>query len=699
MTHNQSITLRDYQSASVNDIISAIAAKKNTVIQLPTGTGKTTVIAEVIRLWRSQHSQNQRALIVVHRIELVEQIIDRFKEFGIIAGKIKAGEPVNENYQIQVGLIQSLRSQTRRPASLGLIIVDEAHHINASSYSDLISYYEKYNPTVIGVTATPSRLDGKPLGSVFAQLYEYGQITDFITNGFLSSMKHFATGFPDLKYIKVKSTGDYDEKQLQAAMSNELIMANLIQGYEMHAQNKKMIVFAVNTEHANIIANRYCVAGYNAIAVDYKTATEVRKKIIDDFKNGQIQILVNVNLFTEGFDCPDVEVVQLARPTKSLNLYLQMIGRGMRIFPGKEHGIILDNAKLWEEHGLATRERKWSIDGLDKSDKSSIKVCVKSTNKENPGSENEIPQESNQLELIEIIQEQNNSPLNENPKYRSEEKLLHQLLLPDTITKIEKKLNGNFRNSKNLKIAISQNFLKHSITGQSISTRVFCNIIGARLSPTQNTISKKTLVEHWTYYRSSQLSEEYIKIHDCYNLIITWKEANKLIYPNRHQEMERLVLKENLRGFDRNKVFRFLNLPDEFLKKIREKINLEQVDLIYKRIIDVHSDEIARIINNSGKRTIISQKKVDIQPIQVSKPEIQKTGIIEYSKITEPQLEYRLAKVAVEFNRSYQVLADVLNKHGFNVIPKPTTKITVEMHKTLRREFNTPRKKEDPEIN
>ncbi len=696
MTHNQSITLRDYQSASVNDIISAIAAKKNTVIQLPTGTGKTTVIAEVIRLWRSQHSQNQRALIVVHRIELVEQIIDRFKEFGIIAGKIKAGEPVNENYQIQVGLIQSLRSQTRRPASLGLIIVDEAHHINASSYSDLISYYEKYNPTVIGVTATPSRLDGKPLGSVFAQLLEYGQITDFITNGFLSSMKHFATGFPDLKYIKVKSTGDYDEKQLQAAMSNELIMANLIQGYEMHAQNKKMIVFAVNTEHANTIANRYCVAGYNAIAVDYKTATEVRKKIIDDFKNGQIQILVNVNLFTEGFDCPDVEVVQLARPTKSLNLYLQMIGRGMRIFPGKEHGIILDNAKLWEEHGLATRERKWSINGLDKSNNSSIKVRVKSTSDEDNEKENQIPQESNQLELIEIIEKKSNPPHQNNLEHEFKQ----YLLLPDIADNIKNRLEGVFLFSDTLIIKNTETFFTHSITRQYISFSTFCNTIGIKLLPNQKSISKKKLYTHWNQFISSCTTDFY-QIHYCYNLIATWQESQTFIELNRYKEhkIKDEKLKDLLAFFYKNNTFRFLNLADDFLESIKNKISFEQVDLIYKRIIDLHFNEIAEIINNSEKGTLNTKKTVGIQPIQVSKPEIQKTEIIEYSEIPEPQLEYRLAKVAVEFNRSYQVLADVLNKHGFNVIPKPTTKITVEMHKTLRREFNTPRMKEDPEIN
>jgi superfamily II DNA or RNA helicase len=692
MVNNHGIQLREYQNSSVNDIIEAIRDKKNTVVQLPTGTGKTTVIAEVVRLWRAHYSQNQRALVVVHRIELVEQIVERFLQFGITAGKIKAGEPVNANFQIQVGLIQSLRNQSRRPATLGLIIVDEAHHINASSYSDLISYYDSYTPTVIGVTATPSRLDGKPLGKVFNQLLEYGQITTFIENGYLSHMKHFATGFPELKQIKIKSTGDYDEKALEKEMSNDRIMANLIKGYEMHATNKKMIVFAVNTEHANIIANRYCASGYKAQAVDYKTESTIRKNIIADFKVGKIQILVNVNLFTEGFDCPDVEVVQLARPTKSLNLYLQMIGRGMRTFPGKEFGIILDNAKLWEEFGLATRERQWSIHGLENTSKNIIKVRLKSDSEENLDRENEIPEESNQLELIEIIEDKTAIISTENPVSHGEKKLLHTLLVPRSIKIIENDLQKIFIFSNSLKIAESEKFGKHFITGQYISTATFCKIIGINLSIGQKSISKNKLISSWGVFINSLSSKEFKIIHLCYNYIIKWHEKQNFLTlnPFREDVMKEDALAQCLELFYSEKAFSYLNLPEDFLISIKNRINLKEVEEIYDRIMEVHYDEIANILGHSGKVYVKPQELIDAPLLNTR--EIEKLTITKIPAIEKSLNEYRLAKVATELNRSFQNLADIINLKGFNIKPKPTTKITEEMYQILLSEFSVLKK-------
>ena len=275
------------------------------------------------------------------------------------------------------------------------------------------------------------------------------------------------------------------------------------------------------------------------------------------------------------------------------------------------------------------------------------------------------------------------------------------MLLPDIADNIKNRLEGGvFLFSDTLTMKNTETFFTHSITRQYISFSTFCNTIGIKLLPNQKSISKKKLYTHWNQFISSCTTDFY-QIHYCYNLIATWQESQIFIELNRYKEhiIKDEKLNDLLEFFYENNSFRFLNLPDDFLKSIKNKISLEQVDLIYKRIIDVHFNEIAEIINNSEKGTLNTKKTVDIQPLQVCKTEIQKTVIIEDSKITEPQLEYRLAKVAVEFNRSYQVLADVLNKHGFNVIPKPTTKITVEMHKTLRREFNTPRMKEDPEIN
>lgn len=689
MASEPSVILRDYQNNAIKDILSGINDRKNTVIQLPTGTGKTTVIAEALRIWRSNYGKNQRALVVVHRVELVEQIIERFMQFGIKAGKIKAGEPVNTNFQIQVGLIQSLRNQARRPASVGLIIVDEAHHINAASYSDLISYYDTFKPTVIGVTATPSRLDGKPLGAVFSQLFEYGQITNFINSGFLSPMKHYATGFPELKKIKVKSTGDYDEKALVAEMSNEKIMANLIKGYEMHAPNKKMIVFAVNTEHAVNIANRYCGSGFSAIALDYKTDNDTRRQTVEDFKNDKIQILVNVNLFTEGFDCPDVEVIQLARPTKSLNLYLQMVGRGMRIFPGKECGIILDNAKLWEEHGLISRERNWTITGLNKSVDKNIKVRLKNDSDEESNRDIEIPQESNQLELIEIV--------DDNIELELENKQLDEisrvLLLPTIPYILKKKLEILSTFEKYLNLETDKGFISHFITGQKMSDRAFCRLIGLNINSNQKTVSLKKIQSQWNTFITSIAKENEI-IHLSYKFIFHWFEKQSFEDPRRGKVLADENLLKLLNTFYEMKAFRLLDLSEEFKNSITKQITMEEVEEIREQIIKKHHEDISRDLRELDKgfvdigntNLIANQNQVPIPNTAAIKTVERKVAIEPLDNVSGNK-EYRLAKVATELNRSFQVLADTVNAHGYSIESKPTTKITPNMYQILLNEF------------
>ncbi len=694
MASEPSVILRDYQNNAIKDILSGINDRKNTVIQLPTGTGKTTVIAEALRIWRSNYGKNQRALVVVHRVELVEQIIERFMQFGIKAGKIKAGEPVNTNFQIQVGLIQSLRNPARRPVTLGLIIVDEAHHINASSYSDLISYYDTFKPTVIGVTATPSRLDGKPLGAVFSQLFEYGQITNFINSGFLSPMKHYATGFPELKKIKVKSTGDYDEKALLAEMSNEKIMANLIKGYEMHAPNKKMIVFAVNTEHAVNIANRYCGSGFIAVALDYKTDNDTRRQTVEDFKNGKIQILVNVNLFTEGFDCPDVEVIQLARPTKSLNLYLQMVGRGMRIFPGKECGIILDNAKLWEEHGLISRYRNWTINGLNKSADKTIKVRLKNDSDEESNRDIEIPKESNQLELIEIVDDYNPKQIELQNDDKHLDEISRVLLIPNFIDILMKKLDSSFFYSENnLNLEVDKVLMSHYITGQKMSKRAVCRLIGLNIKSDQKTISRKKIIYQFDIFTQSVIKENII-INWCYNLIFRWSEKQSFYYPFIDEVMPNETLIKILSAFHERKSFRLLELSEEFKNSITKQITMEQVEAIRAQIIKKHHDDISRDLRELDKG-FIEMADANSIPIRNQAPIIttEEKNNVDRQVTLEPSVnvlgnkEYRLAKVATELNRSFQVLADTVNAHGYSIESKPTTKITPNMYQILLNEF------------
>ncbi|HEX5154335.1 MAG TPA: helicase-related protein [Parafilimonas sp.] len=185
-------------------------------------------------------------------------------------------------------------------------------------------------------------------------------------------------------------------------------MADLVQSYIDFALDKKMIVYAVNRSHCARIVEKFNSMGYSAKAIDSYTPTDERQKLVEDFKNNKFKILCNVNIFTEGFDCPDVDAVQLARPTKSLVLFLQQVGRCMRPHQNKQYGIILDNAGLWKEHGLPKMDRNWSLNGDDKSLCPSQKEIIGI--KEISARKNSEPQESKGIRLIELGELENIAP-------------------------------------------------------------------------------------------------------------------------------------------------------------------------------------------------------------------------------------------------------------------------------------------------
>ena len=370
--------LRSYQVNILNKIFQEFESNTSVLLQMPTGTGKTSVFCVLIKKWINENFPNKRVLILVHRKELVDQIIYRLKTYGILAARIQAGHETELTKQVQVGLIQSLKKPEKLPKNLSLIVIDEAHHTPSNSYRELLKHYEKHSPKILGVTATPCRINGSGFADLFDKLIVSDSIIDFINNGYLSPIKHLATSIPDLSSIKIDyRRNDFDEKELEKIMRSEQIMAELIESYITYGENKKAIVFAINKAHSKDIVERYNSEGINAIYIDSDSNKEDRELIVKEFKEGKYKILCNVNIFTEGFDCPDVEVVQLARPTKSLSLYLQQVGRCMRPFPGKEYGLILDNACLWETHGLISSDFEWSLSKPVKIKKGKSKVSKK----------------------------------------------------------------------------------------------------------------------------------------------------------------------------------------------------------------------------------------------------------------------------------------------------------------------------------
>lgn len=393
------VKLRDYQYSGINYIIEAWKNHRSVLFQMPTGTGKTTLFCELVRKFTKELYPEKKVLIITHRKELVEQAFNRLvSDFHLTTGVISSNFISNHSAQIQVASIQTLIKRKEHQKDIfSLIIIDEAHHALANTYRQLWNYYP--SGKFLGVTATPTRTNGQGFQDLFEKLVISNSIKWFIKNNHLSDIRYYANHTPDVSSIKIKA-GDYDETELSEIMQDNSVMADLVQSYKEFANDKKIIVFAVNRAHCNKIVEKYNSCGYSAKSIDTYTSNDERREIVEDFRNNKFKILCNVNIFTEGFDCPDVDAVQLARPTKSLTLFLQQVGRCMRPHSQKKYGIVLDNAGLWKEHGLPKMDREWNLNGHDKS------ICP--TQKEilgipeNVRKENSEPEESKSIRLIEV---------------------------------------------------------------------------------------------------------------------------------------------------------------------------------------------------------------------------------------------------------------------------------------------------------
>lgn len=389
------MNLRPYQMDLVERTYAALATFDRVMMQAPTGAGKTVLFSEITRAY---HRDHKRVLLLVHRKELITQTTAKFFKFNVPCGIISAGFNPSPSQPIQLASVQTAIKR-KLPYHFDLIIIDEAHHATANSYRDIVSRFP--DAKVLGVTATPCRTDGSGFDKDFDYLVEGPSVRSLITDGYLVEPRVYAAPLrEDLSKLKVVA-GDYDNKAMSEMLDNTSIIGGLVDQYRKKADGKRTVVFAINVEHSLHIVNAYNAEGIRAAHVDGTTPQADRDRILRQFGSGDITVLSNVGIVTEGFDVPAIECVQLARPTKSLALYLQMVGRGLRPVEGKGECVILDHVNTVFEHGLPADDRKWTLKGVEKKQGPKQLMCLDARTR-TVYQPHELPKEIEEVELVPV---------------------------------------------------------------------------------------------------------------------------------------------------------------------------------------------------------------------------------------------------------------------------------------------------------
>ena len=354
------IKLFDYQEDMKERIEKALRLHRSVMAQMPTGTGKTYLLTAVIDSFVSNNPM-EKVWIVAHRRELVSQIDETVRKFH----SYSASNTSSLLSSVKAVSIQWLsKHYDEIEEEPGMIVIDEAHHALAKTYKEM---WERFpNAKFLGLTATPCRLNGKGFTDLFDILVQSWSVPEFISKGRLATYDFVSIKSDGMTQRLIDSLqkrgadGDYQNKEMDMLLNKKPSIERLYRSLEEFGKDRKGIVYAINISHAQKITKLYQENGVKAIAIDSKTPATERQQDIEAFKKGDIQVLVNVDIFSEGFDCPDVEFVQLARPTLSLAKYLQMVGRGLRVAKGKKNCVIIDNVGLYRVFGLPSQVWNWN---------------------------------------------------------------------------------------------------------------------------------------------------------------------------------------------------------------------------------------------------------------------------------------------------------------------------------------------------
>ncbi len=346
--------LREYQARDVERIGQA----KDPLYVLPTGGGKTVVAATLIE---PVVARGERVLVLTHRREILQQTS---LKMPVEHGLIQAGLNVDLDYQVQIASIQTLWSRCMRTDKLSLpaanlIIVDEAHHVGARTWRKILDQYP--NAKRVGLTATPCRADGRGLGDYFSELIVGPQIPELIALRYLVPTVYYAPTEPNLAGVETRQ-GDYVISQLSGRMNRDDLVGDIVTNWHRHGGGRRTLVFCCDVAHSLHVCAEFVKASVKAEHVDGSTPKPERDAILRRLQSGETTVVANCMVLTEGFDCPPVGCIMLARPTKQLGLYRQMAGRGLRPAPGKPDLILIDHSGAVYRHGLLEDEVHWTLD-------------------------------------------------------------------------------------------------------------------------------------------------------------------------------------------------------------------------------------------------------------------------------------------------------------------------------------------------
>lgn len=359
-------TPRPYQSKLMNDIRASFARGHRRVLAvLPTAGGKTFCFT---LMTVGAVERGRRVLIIVHREELLDQASRSLEGEGVEHGRIAPGY-YGHTAQVAVASIQSLDKRlATETMAFDFIILDEAHHVTAATWQRVLAHFP--SAYVLGVTATPCRTTGEGLGSesggIFTDMVIGPSIAELIAQGYLAPPVVFSPPSDlDLTGLR-KSKGDFTQKALAERVQKSSIVGDAVDHYRRLAAGEPAIAFCASIAHAETVAESFRAEGFSSEVIHGKLDSRTRADMIAGLGSGRIQVLTSVDIISEGTDIPVVSVAILLRPTDSLALYLQQVGRVLRTAPGKTRALILDHVGNWRRHDVPDAEREWSLAGVKK---------------------------------------------------------------------------------------------------------------------------------------------------------------------------------------------------------------------------------------------------------------------------------------------------------------------------------------------